>query len=167
MTIGGPTLVLEHYEQVLDLILWSQNSDGATHGTCKRLVYMWFPTRFHFISRNGSIMFREHTGMISIKPMTEAEINRPGLRSDQPFTFNHRERSLGWIMFYGRSHLNDYLLQLNMANAKLTVKDETRELHRSTGILDIVDTLGEVWRGSDYDPSQVQSNQGGSRIVLL
>jgi hypothetical protein len=72
---GEPTLVLNHYEKVLDLVSRSQNH-GATHGTGEHLVYLQFPTRFHFISRHGNIRFGERPGLISIKPMTEAEINR-------------------------------------------------------------------------------------------
>ena len=45
-----------------------------------------------------------------------------------------------------------------MTNARLTSKDETRELHRSTRILDLIDAYGEAWRNTDYDPTQVQSN---------
>ena len=40
-----------------------------------------------------------------------------------------------------------------MANAKLTVNDETRELHQSKGILDLGNTLGEAWRDSEYSKS--------------
>ena len=54
-----------------------------------------------------------------------------------------------------------------MANAKLTVHDEIRELQQSKGILDLVDTLGDSWSDIDYNPSQVQSNRVSSQYVLL
>ena len=47
-------------------------------------------------------------------------------------------------MSHGRSHLNDYLPQLIIANANVTVIDEIRELSQSKAILDSVDTLGEL-----------------------
>jgi len=101
---GEQTLVLNHYEKILNLVERS-HFQGATHGTGEHLVYLRFPTRFHFISRHGNIAFYEQPGLISIRPVTEVEINHVGARSERPFTNHHRERSIRWIMSYGRSHL--------------------------------------------------------------
>ena len=157
---GEHTLVLTHHEQIVSIIVKSQNSPRATHGTGEHLVLLRFPTRFNFITRHGHIIFRGRKGFISIRPATLAEINRPGLRSEQPFT-QSAPRSLRWLMSYGRSHLNDYLPRIGKTNSRLTLDGETRELHRSKRILDLVDAYGEAWRSTDYDPTQVLSNPVG------
>ena len=152
---------------ILALIFQGEDSYGATEGAGEHLVHLRFPNCFHFISRNGSTKFCEQAGTISISPLPKGEGHRPGPRTDRPFTFNHRERSLRWVMSYGRSHLNDYLPQINLANASPAVRDEDQELHRTRRILDLIDTLGSAWKGIDYNPRQVLSNQVGKRYILL
>ena len=164
---GEPTLVLTHHEQLVALILKSQNPHEATHGTGKHLVHLRFPTRFNFTIRHRYIIFCGRKGLSSIRPATVAKIDRSGLRSERPSTLQSAQRFLRWLMSYGRSLLNDYLPRISMTNARLTSEDETRELHRSTRILDLVEAYGEVWRSTDYDPTQVQSNPVGLRYALL
>ena len=164
-TIGTPTRVLQYQLTSLALISQGEDSYGAAHGAGENLVHLRLPNRFHFISRNGSTMFCDKAGMINIRLLPEGRRTRQGPRTDR--LFNHRERSLRWVMSYGRSHINEYLPRINLVIASLTVHDESRELQQTRRILSMVDTLGSAWKGRDYDPRQVLSNQAGSKYVLF
>ena len=79
-TRDDSTIEEQHRIAIMELIRQGDNSYGAANGSGERVMYLSFPQRFHFLSRDGSPRFCERVGMISSRPFHQGEITRPDLR---------------------------------------------------------------------------------------